>query len=42
MKNFLYHAKQVHAGLVDKYHDGEFTDPASVDPLAEKTPSWSD
>jgi len=36
VKNFVHHAKEVQSGLNDKYHNGEFTDPATIDPQAEK------
>ena len=43
MENFLRVAKTVRANLSEKYHDGEFDDPANHDPsdeaLAPKT--WS-
>jgi hypothetical protein len=43
MNRFLAAATQVRAGLNDKYHNGEFTDPAGFDPMAEPAPkSWSD
>lgn len=32
--NFLRTAKQVHANLLEKFHNGEFSDPALVDPKA--------
>jgi hypothetical protein len=33
LNNFLYHAQEVREGLNDKYHNGEFTDPSTIDPL---------
>lgn len=36
LQNFLRVANTVRSGLNAKYHDGEFTDPASFDPKAEK------
>lgn len=44
LKNFLYHAQEVREGLNDKYSNGEFTDPSTVDPLlaADKKKTWAD
>lgn len=40
---FLSAATQVRDGLKDKYHNGEFTDPAGFDPMAEPAPKgWAD
>ena len=41
--NFLRVANTVKAGLLQKYHDGEFADPGSTDPkvAAAADPSWS-
>ena len=40
---FLAAATQVRDGLKDKYNAGEFTDPASFDPMAEPAPKgWAD
>lgn len=36
MENFLRVAKQVRANLNAKYHNGEYTDPATFDPKKEK------
>uniref|UniRef100_A0A7S3FUJ0 Uncharacterized protein n=1 Tax=Strombidium rassoulzadegani TaxID=1082188 RepID=A0A7S3FUJ0_9SPIT len=40
--NFIRVAKTVVSGFNQKYHDGEFADPANTDPRveAEKEPSW--
>jgi hypothetical protein len=35
-QNFLRVANTVHTGLLQKYHDGEFSDPALYDPKADK------
>ena len=35
VKNFIHYAKEVQADLNDKYHHS-FTDPATIDPQAEK------
>jgi hypothetical protein len=32
LENFLRVANTVHSGLIQKYHDGEFVDPALTDP----------
>ena len=43
LNNFLAAATQVRAGLKDKYHNGEFSDPADFDPHAEQPPkTWAD
>ena len=44
LKNFLHHAQEVREGLNDKYQDGEFTDPSTIDPLVEvdKKKTWAD
>ena len=44
LKNFVFHAQQVREGLNDKYQNGEFTDPSTIDPLlaADKKKTWSD
>ena len=36
MANFLRVAQQVQSNLNTKYHNGEFTDPATIDPKALK------
>ena len=43
MANFLRVATTVRANLNHKYHDGEFSDPGSVDPRveAEKDKTWA-
>lgn len=35
-QNFLRVAQTVRSGLLTKYHDGEFTDPALYDPKKEE------
>ncbi len=39
--NFLKAAKATQKSLNDKYHDGEFSDPANFDPLEEHKVTWS-
>jgi hypothetical protein len=36
LENFLRVAKNVQSGLNQKYHDGEFSDPALYDPKSDK------
>ena len=42
MANFLRVAQTVRANFNEKYHDGEFDDPANTDPReeAEKPKTW--
>ena len=35
VKNFIHYAKSVQSSLNGMYHDGEFVDPATIDPVAE-------
>ena len=35
LNQFIQHAKEVQKAFNTKYHDGEFTDPATVDPTDE-------
>ena len=41
MENFLRVANTVHTNLLTKYHDGEFSDPANVDPWNPADPTWA-
>ena len=41
LTNFIEVAKAAQKALNDKYHDGEFADPASFDPTADHPTTWS-
>ena len=39
--NFIKIAKEAQAAINEKYHDGEFADPAKFDPQAEHPVTWA-
>ena len=41
VNNFVSTAKKIQASLGEKYHNGEWTDPASHDPQAEHKKTWA-
>ena len=41
LANFIQVAKAAQAELNDKYHDGEFSDPALFDPTEDHPVTWS-
>ena len=41
LANFLQVAKAAQKALNEKYHDGEFSDPANFDPLDEHKVTWA-
>ena len=41
MTNFVRVCKAAQADLNEKYHDGEFADPAGFDPQEEHKPTWA-
>ena len=40
--NFIRVATTVRKNFNEKYHDGEFSDPANTDPYEESEPTWAD
>lgn len=41
VKNFIHYGQSVQSTLNDMYHDGEFTDPATVDPVKVIDVDWA-
>ena len=41
LRNFIKTAKSVKASISEKFHDGEWSDPASFDPQAEHKRTWA-
>jgi viroplasmin and RNaseH domain-containing protein len=42
LENFIRVGKTIQANLNNKYHDGEFADPAASDPRDKKELTWAD
>ena len=40
LQAFITNAKTVKAAISEKFHDGEFKDPANFDPQAEVVKHW--